>query len=72
MSILECPCKGCTLRSSGCHSHCPKEYSYTDWKNDYDKAKELIKIQKEREDLMFNTKEIERYKRRQARKGRRI
>jgi hypothetical protein len=29
---MDCPCNGCNERVLGCHSNCPKEPSYDDWK----------------------------------------
>ena len=29
---MKCPCQGCDERKVGCHSDCPKEPSYDDWK----------------------------------------
>ena len=33
-----CPCRDCTERQCGCHSHCGK---YKDWRKEYDEQKKI-------------------------------
>ena len=45
-AFTQTPCMGCTERTPGCHSKCPKtargEYGYGEWKRDYEERKSKI------------------------------
>ena len=41
---MKCPCHGCDERKMGCHSNCPKEPSYDDWRQWLNDRAEINKI----------------------------
>ncbi len=46
--MMENPCKHRTDRTPGCHDACHK---YKEWREQYDKEKERIRLEKQKEDF---------------------
>jgi hypothetical protein len=64
---MKCPCHGCGERKVGCHSNCPKEPSYDDWKQWSDGRAEIDKsVTKARGEYLYsliNSSQVKRRKR---------
>lgn len=49
--MIVCPCRDCTDRQCGCHSHCEK---YKGWRKEYDERKKKIDESKHNESEYLN------------------
>ena len=62
---MDCPCRGCDERKLGCHSNCPKDPSYDDWKQWSNSRAEMNRTaNKERGEYLHSLLQATRMKRR--------